>query len=311
MNFKLYFTNEDYNKLAGPDWPSYESMCAGVSAKNPEIQKEIDGYIDMFRKDGTKFPIDTATACQSKWTWSTIYLNQLSSASCHRVQHFKFEFKDFDNFHNTPEKITARKKMLQGEWPGLGCEYCKNIESAGGHSDRQHNLEIRGLTPWEVELDVTATHVTPKIVEIFAQNTCNLACVYCNGNLSSKIEQENKKYGSFKSQGVSIPVITTPTEAAEEYFVKFLDWTDKNIQELRRLHLLGGETFLQRRLMEGVLDIIERRPNSELRLCIFSNFNTPDSLWYPYLERIQLLQQRGHIKQFDLTASIDCWGCRS
>ena len=311
MNFKLYFTNEDYNKLAGPDWPSYESMCAGVSAKNPEIQKEIDGYIDMFRKDGTKFPIDTATACQSKWTWSTIYLNQLSSASCHRVQHFKFEFKDFDNFHNTPEKITARKKMLQGEWPGLGCEYCKNIESAGGHSDRQHNLEIRGLTPWEVELDVTATHVTPKIVEIFAQNTCNLACVYCNGNLSSKIEQENKKYGSFKSQGVSIPVITTPTEAAEEYFVKFLDWTDKNIQELRRLHLLGGETFLQRRLMEGVLDIIERRPNSELRLCIFSNFNTPDSLWYPYLERIQLLQQRGHIKQFDLTASIDCWGAEA
>ena len=307
----LCVTPDDYAVFAGPDWPSYTDYLAGARGTKPEITQEIKNFTDSFLAQGTRFPINTATACQSKWTWSTIWLNQLASSSCHRVHPFKFELADFDNFHNTPEKITAREKMLRGEWPGSGCEYCKSIESAGGHSDRQHNLEIRGLTPQEVELDPTATHVTPKIVEIFAQNTCNLACVYCNGNLSSKIEQENKKHGAFKSQGVVIPVITTPTVAADEYFVKFLDWVDNNIQVLRRLHLLGGETFLQRRLMDGVLDIIERRPNSELRLCIFSNFNTPDSLWYPYLDRIKSLQQRGHIKMFDLTASIDCWGAEA
>ena len=307
-NLKIFVTQEDYQTFAGGAWPCYEDYINGVKVDDSDIQQEIDKFTDMMVGDGKKFPIKTATACQSKWTWSTIFLNTLSTASCHRVIPVPFALEEFDNFHNVPKKIADRKLMLEGKWPTGGCEYCRDIEASGGWSDRQHNLEIRGLTPWEVELDATATRVTPKIVEIFAQNTCNLACVYCNGNLSSKIEQENKKYGDWKSQGVSIPVVNIPTVAAEEYFVKWLDWVDKNIQQLGRLHLLGGETFLQRRLMDGVLDIIERRPNNELRLGIFSNFNTPDSLWYPYLDRIKSLQQRGHIKMFDLTASIDCWG---
>ena len=26
--------------------------------------------------------------------------------------------------------------MMQGKWPGQGCEYCRDIEAAGGISDR-------------------------------------------------------------------------------------------------------------------------------------------------------------------------------
>jgi organic radical activating enzyme len=308
MNLKLYFTNEDYNKLAGPDWPSYESVCAGVSAKNPEIQTEIDGYIDMLRKDGIKFPIDTATACQSKWTWSTIYLNQLSTASCHRVIPIKFDLDNFDNFHNVPKKIADRQLMLNGLWPKGGCEYCQRIENSGGHSDRQFNLEIRGLTPPELEIDPTAVYVSPRIVEIFAHNTCNLSCIYCNGNLSSQIERENLKHGDFRSNGVHIPVVTIPTTSADDYLDRFVSWLDRNITTLSRLHLLGGETFLQHDLMNKVLEILENRPSPKLEFCLFSNLNVPDSVWNRYIPRILDLQKQGHIKYFDLTASIDCWG---
>lgn len=301
-------TETDYATHAGDSWPSYADYLNGVKSSDSLVQQEIDEFTDKHLKDGVWFPIRNASACQSKWTWSTIYLNQLSSASCHRVNPVPFALEDFDNFHNLPTKLNDRKLMLEGKWPGNGCEYCRDIEAAGGFSDRQHNLEIRGLTPPELETDPLAIKVTPRLVEIFAQNTCNLACTYCNGNLSSRIEHENKKFGDFSHGGVNIPVITTPTVAADEYFVKFLTWIDSNIQNLRRLHLLGGETFLQHRLMEGILDVIERRPCPELRLCIFSNFNAPDNLWYSYLDRIKTLQQRGHIKMFDLTASIDCWG---
>lgn len=254
------------------------------------------------------FPIKTATACQSKWTWSTIYLNQLSSASCHRVTPIKFELDDFDNFHNLPEKIRQREAMLRGEWPGMGCEYCRDIEQAGGFSDRQHNLEIPGLTPPELDTNPTATHVTPRIVEIFAQNTCNFSCVYCNPNLSSKIEAEQRKFGSFAKKFVAIPSIPKFEEASSEYFDKFLLWLDKNLVHLKRLHLLGGETFIQNQLMETVLSAIERNPNPELELGTFSNLNAPDKLWDEYISRITDLQRRGYIKQFDLIASIDCWG---
>lgn len=307
-NLKLYFTRKDWEDLAGPDWPAYDEYVAGQTDLDPEIQDEIDYYTKMFQHDGIKFPIRTATACQSKWTWSTIWLNRLASSSCHRVAPVPFELKDFDQFHNLPKKLDDRRLMLNGEWPKGGCEYCEKIEVAGGHSDRQHNLEIRGLTPPELEIDPVAIEVTPRIVEIFAQNTCNLACIYCNGTLSSRIENESIKFGEFNQDGVTIPVINIPTTATEEYFKKFVSWLDKNITTLTRLHLLGGETLLQHELMDAVLNIIENRPNNQLELCIFSNFNVPDRIWNQYIPRIQQLQQKGHIKVFDLTASIDCWG---
>lgn len=307
-NLKLYVTAEDYAVFAGPDWPSYADYLAGVTVDNSEIQQEIHAFTQRHLKQGIKFPIKTATACQSKWTWSTIYLNQLSTASCHRVNPVPFSLEDFDNFHNIPKKINDRELMLRGEWPRGGCEYCQHIEQAGGWSDRQHNLDIRGLTPPELELNPTATHVTPRIVEIFAQNTCNLQCIYCNGNLSSRIEQENLKFGEFDSGGVQIPVITKPTQAAAEYFERWISWLERNITTLVRLHLLGGETFIQHELMTRVLDIIQKNPNPDLEFCIFSNMNVPDRYWDLYIDRIRDLQAQGNIRCFDLTASIDCWG---
>jgi hypothetical protein len=307
-NLKLFVTEEDYSVFAGPDWPSYQDYLNGARGTNPVIQNEIDNFTSQQQADGIKFPINTATACQSKWTWSTIFLNQLSTSSCHRVNPVPFTLDEFDNFHNVPKKIADRELMLAGQWPTGGCEYCKKIEDSGGWSDRQHNLNIRGLTPLELETDPTATHVTPRLVEIFAQNTCNLACIYCNGNLSSRIEQENLKYGDFEHNGVTIPVITVPTVAANEYFERWISWLDNNVTQLKRLHLLGGETFLQHDLMTRVLDCLERNPNPELQFNIFSNFNVPDRYWNLYTEKIKDLQSQGHIGVFDLTASIDCWG---
>jgi organic radical activating enzyme len=306
-NIKFYVRRDDYLQVAGSSWPSYDEYLQGVKATDPTVQLEIDELTDRSLKAGVKFPIETKTACQSKWTWSTIYLNQLSTASCHRVKPIQFDIADFDNFHNIPKKLDDRKLMLEGKWPQGGCEYCMDIENAGGWSDRNHNLDIRGLTPPELLIDQTAINVTPRIVEIFAQNTCNLSCTYCNANLSSKIEQENKKFGEFRSGGVVIPVVQAP-ELADEYFTKFISWLEKNVTMLVRLHLLGGETFIQHDLINSVLDILERVPAPNLEFCIFSNMNVPDKYWDLYTGRIKDLQARGHIKVFDLTASIDCWG---
>ena len=307
-NLKLYVTEEDYLTFAGPDWPSYQEYLAGSRGIKPEIQEEIGQFTQQHLKAGIKFPINTATACQSKWTWSTLWLNQLATSSCHRVHSVPVDLDNFDDFHNVSQKLIERQKMLEGQWPGNGCENCRDVEFAGGFSDRQHNLDIRGLTPPELETDPLAIRVSPRIVEIFAHNTCNLSCLYCNGNLSSRIENEGKKFGEFKQNGVSIPVITKPTSATVEYFEKFKSWLERNITTLVRLHLLGGETFIQHELLTSVLDIIERHPNPNLELCIFSNLNVPDKYWNLYINRIKDLQASGNIRVFDLTCSIDCWG---
>ena len=309
-NLHLYFPEDLYNNLKGIDWPTYLNFLNGDRGLTADIQEEIARYIDMYVKDGIVFPIKTATACQSKWTWSTLYLNQLSTASCHRVKPDKFNLEDFDDLHNTPRKIRERKMMLEGKWPGNGCEYCKDIEEVGGHSDRMHNLEIRNLTPPELETDPTATRVTPRILEIFAQNTCNFSCTYCNSHLSSKIQQENNRFGNFEKDGVSIRATTVP-EASKKYYDRFFIYLEKNIHSLKRLHLLGGETFIQHNLMNSVLTLLEKQPYPELEMCVFSNMNAPERWWNEYVERFKKLQHQGHIRFFDLTASIDCWGAES
>ena len=252
-----------------------------------------------------RFPIKTTTACNSKWTWSTIWLNKGKTASCHRVNPVDLDPNNFANFHNLPKKIADRELMLKGEWPTGGCEYCQKIEVAGGHSDRQHNNNIGGYVPIELKTDPTATHVTPRIVEIFAQNTCNFSCVYCFEDLSSKIQTENKKFGHTNHIPL-VPVVDQ--EQSNTYFEQFLDWLEENIQGLMRLHLLGGETFIQHNLMERVFDIIERKPNPDLQLNIFSNFNAPEKHWTAYTNRIKDYCASGNLGRFDLTCSIDCWG---
>lgn len=252
-----------------------------------------------------KFPIKTATACNSKWTWSTIWLNKGQTSSCHRVDAVPLDPNNFANFHNLPKKIADRELMLKGEWPTGGCNYCQKIEAAGGHSDRQHNNNIGGYVPKELKDNPTATHVTPRIVEIFAQNTCNFKCIYCFEDLSSQIQTENKKFG-YKNGVSRVHIINKDQNV--DYFEKFLIWLEENIQDLARLHLLGGETFIQHDMMERVFDIIERKPNPNLQFNIFSNFNAPKKYWYDYTSRIKDYCLAGNISRFDLTCSLDCWG---
>jgi hypothetical protein len=136
------------------------------------------------------FPIQTDTACQLKWAWSTVFLQTGTTASCHRVEHHQFNIDTF-NFHNTEQKLSQRKNMLAGNWPvgkelefSTTCEsYCGKIEKTGiGISDRQFFNTIPNLVPNELELNSNEINVTPTILEIYIDNTCNLSwLILCSG----------------------------------------------------------------------------------------------------------------------------------
>ena len=129
----------------------------------------------------------------------TIYLFSIltneKTASCHRTDHHTFDSTTF-NFHNTANKIQDRQRMLEGKWPLRGCEYCRNIEQAGGQSDRITNLDFPGMyAPPELDFDLAATTVTPRILEVYFDNVCNLKCLYCGPHFSSLWDAENVKHG--------------------------------------------------------------------------------------------------------------------
>jgi organic radical activating enzyme len=253
------------------------------------------------------FPIQTATACQLKWTWSSIYLYEGTTNSCHRVEKSPLSVDAFELFHNTAKKLQDRQTMLSGAWPTGGCDYCEKIERAGGSSDRMLHLAIPDLTPPELDADPEAVMVTPRIVEVYFDNTCNLRCIYCHDGFSSRIKHENDQHGRFESSGVVIDNQYQPHPEKARLTEQLWSWLDANYSSVRRFHVLGGEPFYQAQF-DTCLDFLYNHSNKDLEFNVVSNLMIDNGRLRDHVERIKHLVAERKIKRFEVTASIDCWG---
>jgi organic radical activating enzyme len=308
---------EFYQEIRDQSWPDCESEEQFKFL--PEfIQQECKnkfGYTpNSFNKSSKlphkTFPIKTATACQLKWNWSTLFLTTEETASCHRTNHHKFDTDVFD-FHNTPSKLDDRNQMLAGEWPKQGCNYCQAIESAGGASDRVTNLDFPGMhAPPELENNPSEVHVTPRILEVYFDNTCNLKCMYCSPLFSSLWDAENKKYGLYMREGLETSLLSPSFKKSpnlEKNKNKLFEWLKKNVHNLTVFNVLGGEPLYQDEF-EQCLDLFEQYPAPELKLQIFTNLNTRLPHLVKIVERVKKLIDTNHLREFEVTASLDCWG---
>lgn len=265
-------------------------------------------------KNNHIFPIKVEPACLLKWNWSTIYFNSGSTASCHRTEKYAIDPGNFSNFHNVPEKIRDRQAMLDGQWPGHGCEYCRNVEQAGGISDRQYQLKLQGdpcQHPPELNTDPAATEITPTILEVYFTNTCNMACIYCGPQFSSKWENENRKFKSnfvnantaFNVQSsFNNPHYNKMTSALWDYLVE----KDRYLT-LRRFHILGGEPFLLDE-MDDVINFWDKHKNIDLVISVITNLNIPHKRFKQYMEKFKQLIIDRKIWKIQITASLDAWG---
>lgn len=252
-----------------------------------------------------KFPIKTETACQFKWTWSTIFLGSGTTTSCHRCRHWEFDTETIKNFHNHPGKIKDREKMLEGLWPGNGCEYCKRVEQSGGVSERVAWINDKDLVPPELESDTTATVVTPRLLEVYFTNLCNQACVYCRPQFSSLIQHEYNKFG---------PIAVNPQyeefQQHPDYNVflkKFWEWMEENSSELYEFQVLGGEPLFQDEFNQ-CLDFFDAHPNPNLTWRIFTNLKHNHEQFTKKIKKIEKLIDERKIKHFQMVCSIDSWG---
>lgn len=248
------------------------------------------------------FPIKNNSACVYKWGWNTFRLYTGRSSSCHRIKSSFVSLENFENFHNTTEVIQDRKLMLEGKWPeGRGCEYCKDLEEAGGESDRTYQNRIPGLTP--IDFDGTNLEVTPRILEIYIDNKCDLACVYCEPHYSSKINTELNRFGP----NVLGTKTIRKTNNHQEYFNLFLNWLKNNSHKLQRLSVLGGEPLLQKEFWQ-IIDFLNSTDNNHLELSINSNLNSPLSVVQKYTDAMENLIKKKKIRRADISCSLDCWG---
>lgn len=296
---------EFYSQIRDPDWPDCDQE-ADFELLPEHIRKEcveVFGYrpgqfLKTSKLKNRVFPIHTDTACQLKWTWSTIFLTTGETASCHRTDHHKFDTDLFD-FHNTPSKLDDRERMLQGQWPARGCDYCRNIEQAGGQSDRITNLDFPGIhAPPELDRDPTAVRVTPRILEVYFDNTCNLKCVYCGPYFSSLWDAENVKHGQ---------TMFRKDSNIDNNKQRIFAWLREHGHNLTNFNILGGEPLFQQEL-DQCLTLFEQHPAPELKLQIFTNLNARLDRVQDIVQRIKRLIDQNCLREFEVTASLDCWG---
>lgn len=274
------------------------------------------------------WPIKSDTSCYLKWSWSTVYLNKGTTASCHRTMHLPIKPGEFNKFHNLPKKVQDRERMLQGLWPnetpadginsGLsGCSYCQYIENKGGVSDRMIQLRP-GLNPdgtprllelpHELDTNPTAVEVTPTILEVYFNNVCNMACLYCGPHFSTMWEEENRRFDTKKEDGI----LVNPSWIKQEsrYYGlrdELFEWLNEYSHRLFNFGMLGGEPFIQEEF-EMMLDHFETHPNPELMFTMTTNLKIPYEKLVSHITRIKRMIDEGKIGSFNLSASMDCWG---
>jgi organic radical activating enzyme len=250
------------------------------------------------------FPIKTNTACQFKWTWSTLFLSVGTSSSCHRCKGWDVT-NHMQDFHNHPGKLGDREKMLEGLWPGNGCEYCKKIEDAGGKSERNGYINDLLLSPPELVLNPKEIRVTPRILEVYFTNVCNQKCVYCSPFFSSLFQQEIEKYGPIENEYDLMGF-----KARDDYDklkADFWIWMENNSTELYQFQILGGEPMYQPEF-EECLDYFERKEHPKTNWKIFSNLKHTPSKFKEKIQRINKLIESKKLKSFEIVCSQDSWG---
>ena len=256
------------------------------------------------------FPIKQGVACQLKWTWHSLSFYEGVSSSCHRVKSVPLNKDNFDNFHNHPNWIEQRKLQLSGIFPDQGCQYCGDVEKDGGTSDRMVQNEVEGVYPSELDTEPLATFVTPRMLEVYFDNSCNLSCLYCSESNSSRIEKENIKFGRLIP---GIPDQSNLVNTTKEYIGSknkdeltnlFFDYLEKNYSTLRRLQVLGGEPLYQKQFFR-LLEFLKIKKNPDLVLSIQSNLMVSKKVLNTVIQELKILVKQRKIKRFDVTASLD------
>jgi len=235
-----------------------------------------------------------------------------SSSSCHRTRFYKIDPDNFGNFHNLPEKIKDREMMLAGKWPGNGCEYCKNVEDNNGISDRVMTLmrnHVADKVPPELFENPEETSVTPTILEIYFNNTCNLSCVYCGPYHSSQWNQEINKFGPIKIDTLSIDKFTSNHDNYDKLVSGLWTYLAENdrYKVIRQFQILGGEPLIQKEL-DQCISFWKTHPNPSLTINIISNLMLPHDRFVEKISQFENMVNSHTIYTLALTASLDCLG---
>lgn len=269
-------------------------------------------YKDHAAKMRDKLNGVSKSLCLAKWQQVSIHLPQGLTQSCYHPPTHVIPIDEIKRnpsaLHNTQQKISERKQMLEGQRPD-GCSYCWKIEDAKC-SDNTENLSDRHYrsSEWwsEPTFDEVVSNpfdydVTPRYVEVNFNQACNFKCMYCSPHLSTTWEEEVEQYGGYILTGSIHNDITAleqkglmPLKVANKdnpYVEAFWKWWPTIYRKLRVFRMTGGEPLMDKNTFK-ILDYVNTNPHGQLELSITSNMCPPDQkLFDMFVTKVQDIEK--------------------
>lgn len=298
------------------DGINWERMQSGEIIRNSNNVEKIKPLLDSV---GCGF-------CLAKFTQVTMHLGTGLVHSCHHPKTHKIPLDELKNnpaaLFNTSTLKAARKQMLNGEKPDE-CGYCWRIEKNGNTSDRH----LKSIEPWaldkfdQIVSQDPETDIKPTYLEVSFGNTCNLSCVYCGPEFSSKWVDSLKNKGPVKLKNTDgtdqwlqgwqdLDKISIPNREDNPYITAFWEWFPNIYSTLQHFRITGGEPLLNKNTMK-CLDYIIENPREDLELSINTNLSVPDKIWDSFLEKLIKLDNSSKFKKITIFTSFESWGNRA
>lgn len=292
------------------DW-IYDEGCH--ITPNPQNFKKIKTLLDS---TGNGF-------CLAKFKQATLHLGTGMVHSCHHPTPHRIPLDELKNnpsaLFNTDHLKNVRKEMLCGERP-KECDYCWRIENNNEYSDRQYkSLEHWALSDHDNITKLLGNeNIYPSYLEVSFSNICNLNCIYCGPEFSSKWVDLLKNNGPIKLlektehedwvQGwqENLDSLQYKNREFNPYIDAFWKWFPEAYNKLKVFRITGGEPLLSKETFR-VIDWFIENPNLELELGINSNLSVPDSVWETFIDKLTILKNK-KVKKITMFISVDCWG---
>ena len=284
-----------------------------------DIDTRVRNMKELLNTTGSGF-------CLAKFKQVTMHLALGKVHSCHHPSAHKIDptliESDPSLLFNTPVLKTARKQMLNGDRPSE-CNYCWRIEDSDKNniSDRHlKSAETWAHSDHDVISKFTGDEtIYPSYLEVSFNNACNLKCMYCGPQFSSKWAEEIKNNGQIRllnktghdfvhnyfheSQVIKNRDYNPYTEA-------FWKWWPELYKHLQVFRITGGEPLMSKDTFRS-LDWFIANPSPNLELCINSNFSVENSLWEKFIDKITTLQSSGNVKSITIYTSVEAWDDRA
>jgi len=263
--------------------------------------------------------------CLAKFTQVTMHLGTGHIHSCHHPRMHKISLDEIQNDHralfNTQHLKYARKQMLNNEKPPE-CDYCWRVEADGNLSDRSFkSSKMWALEKYDDIVEYTGNeNIAPSYLEVSFSNVCNMSCLYCGPEFSSKWVEDLKQKGPIKVlegtdherwvQGwQDLDTLNIPNREHNPYIEAFWKWFPEVYPNLETYRITGGEPLMSKETFRS-MDWLAENPNLKLDFSINTNLSVPDKLWDTFIEKLVKIKDNT-VKGVTVFTSVEAWGKRA